>query len=181
VAAKPDGKSRSDRLVFTRPAVERIANVVRLVEGGDRDSAGLTLRKGAVAPDTLGVFFHVCTFTGAWAINAPKVVTFKYQASTPNTVVATNLFFPVPQPSGTVDCAVARDGTAWFLVDVPLETATAVFVSSTSSETVLSGITVSAVLNTSNCAITVSLTQATSSVTLATGTYTSTFVRFKVS
>lgn len=167
-------------IILDESAVARIANTIRIVETGDRREQPLAF--AAIPPaQRQQRTFRIATFTGAWAINASKVVTFKYQTATPNTVVATNLFFPVPQPSGTVDCAVARDGTAWFLVDVPLETATAVFASATSLVSIVSGITVSAVLNTANCNITVSLTQATSSVTLATGTYTSTFVRFKVS
>jgi hypothetical protein len=116
VAAKPDGKNASDRFVFTRPAAERISKVVRLVEGGDRDSAGLTLRKGAVAPDTLGVFFRVCTFTGAWATGALQTVTLKYQTTTPNTVNAVNLFATISAPPSAANCAIAREGTSWFLI-----------------------------------------------------------------
>jgi len=33
--------------------------------------------------------------------------------------VAVNLFFPMPAPAGATDCAIARDGTAWHLIDVP--------------------------------------------------------------
>lgn len=57
--------------------------------------------------------FRICTFTGAWSKGASKTVTFKYQTNTPNTVVATNLFATVP---GSATCAIARDGTAWFLI-----------------------------------------------------------------
>jgi len=60
--------------------------------------------------------FKICTFTGAWAIDALKTVTFKYQTNTPNTVSASNLFAAVPAPSGNGNCAIARDGTAWFLI-----------------------------------------------------------------
>ena len=43
MAQKPDGKpARTERVTFTRPAAERIAKVVREVEAGDRDQAGLT-------------------------------------------------------------------------------------------------------------------------------------------
>lgn len=104
---------------------------------------------------------RIATFTGAWSISALKAVTFKYQTATPNTVNVTNLLFQWPG-GGTYDCAIARDGTAWFLVGVPLETANVSF---------LSGVSVAASLNTSNCAITVTKTETTSSTT---------FVRFKV-
>ena len=62
------------------------------------------------------VVFRVCTFTGAWNTGVSKTVTFKYQTSTPNTVSALNLFANVPAPSGSGDCAVARENTSWFLV-----------------------------------------------------------------
>jgi hypothetical protein len=65
-----------------------------------------------------GRVFRICTFTGAWSIAATKTVTFKYQTATPNTAVATNLFAAVPSPSGggSGDCAIAKEGTAWFLI-----------------------------------------------------------------
>jgi hypothetical protein len=114
VAAKPDGKQRNERITFTRPAAERIAKVVRQVEGGDRDSSGLTFRR--VPPQGEGRVFRIATFTGAWSIGATKAVTFKYQTGTPNTVAATNLFAAVPAPTGDGDCAIAKEGTAWYLI-----------------------------------------------------------------
>ena len=67
--------------------------------------------------------FRVCTFTGAWSVGSLKTVTFKYQTTTPNTVSATNLFLPLPN-NGTRDCAIAKDGTAWFLLQSQMDTAT---------------------------------------------------------
>ncbi len=114
MAQKPDGKAaRTERVTFTRPAAERIAEVVRAVEGGDRDTPGIYFGS---APGAAGAkTFRVCTFTGAWAIDAAKTVTFKNQTTTPNTVSATNLFFDIPD-DGTKNCAVAKDGTAWHLI-----------------------------------------------------------------
>jgi hypothetical protein len=63
--------------------------------------------------------FRICTFTGAWAINATKTVEFRYQTSTPNTAVATNLFAALTGTTSTStirNCGIARDGTAWFLI-----------------------------------------------------------------
>lgn len=60
--------------------------------------------------------FRVCTFTGAWSKNASKTVTFKYQTTTPNTVVATNLFAEIGTASSSRNCAIAKEGTAWFLI-----------------------------------------------------------------
>jgi len=137
-------------------------------------------------PAPAGKVFRICTFTGAWEINAEKEVTFRGVTTTPNTVSAMNLFFPVTSTAtnATTDCAIARDGTAWYLIDVPFETATAVFMSSTATQTVFgtgstsviqfigTGSTqaityvtgVSASLNTASCAI--SVTAATASATL---------------
>lgn len=63
-----------------------------------------------------GSSFRICTFTGSWSKSATKSVTFKYQTTTPNTVAATNLFADISVDCGERDCAIARDGTAWFLI-----------------------------------------------------------------
>jgi hypothetical protein len=151
---------------------------VRAVEGGDRDAGPLTFGNRGVAgnPKT----FRVCTFTGAWSINDTKTVTFKNQTATPNTVAAVNLFFPFPAPASATDCAIAKEGTAWYLIDVPFETATAVFAGATSSTSVMTDVTLSASLNTSACTISIGKTLVTSSVTIVSSTFTSTFLRFKV-
>jgi len=60
--------------------------------------------------------FRVATFAGPWSIAASKTVTLKYQTTTPNTVTAVNLFADVPDPGPGGDCAIARQGTAWFLI-----------------------------------------------------------------
>jgi hypothetical protein len=106
--------------------------VVRDYEAGDRGAE--PLRFGAAAVDSGRKVFRIATFTGEWSINATKTVTFKYQTATPNTAVAVNLFALVPAPSGTADCAIARDGTAWHLIEWFQPTTTAVV-------TVLTGVT----------------------------------------
>lgn len=114
MAQRPDGKSaKPERVSFTRPAAERIAKVVRTVEAGDRDAGPLSF--GYRDSAAIGKLFRICTFTGSWNIDAAKTVTFKYQANTPNTVSATNLFANITS-TDTRDCAVAKDGTAWFLI-----------------------------------------------------------------
>jgi hypothetical protein len=123
VAQKPDGKAaRTERVTFTRPAAERIAKVVRHVEGGDRDTPGIYFGS---APGAGGAkTFRVCTFTGAWSINSSKTVTFKNQTTTPNTVSATNLFLGLPE-NGTRNCGIAKDGTGWYLIQWQMDAATA--------------------------------------------------------
>jgi hypothetical protein len=103
----------ADRVVFLRPDAERIARVVRAVESGNRNET--PLRFGRVVESGKRVF-RVCTFTGAWSINASKTVTFKYQTSTPNTVAALNLFAAIGTASSSRNCAIAKEGTAWFLI-----------------------------------------------------------------
>ena len=133
MAQKPDGKpAKSVAVTFTRPAAERIAHVVRTVERSGRDTKGPVWNPRMEGGG--GVVFHIGTFTGAWAISSVNVVTFKYQTTTPNTASVTNLFFPYPE-NGTKDCAIAKEGTAWFLVDVPFATATMTFIQSAPTAT----------------------------------------------
>jgi len=99
---------------FDAQSAVRIANAVRKVEIGDR--AEKPLEFDTVFPQQQRKTFRVATFSGAWSIGATKTVTFKYQTSTPNTASALNLFAAVPAPTGSGDCAIAREGTAWFLI-----------------------------------------------------------------
>jgi hypothetical protein len=155
MAKKADNKpAATERVTFTSGAADRIAKVVRTVEGGDRDCDPLTF--GARIGGVSGKAFRVCTFTGAWSINATKTVTFKNQTATPNTVAVVNLFYPVTSTAaGSTDCAIAKDGTAWYLIDVPLESA---------STTVITDVTLSASLNTSACTISIGKTLVTASI-----------------
>jgi len=178
MAQRPDGKpSQTERMTFTRPAAERIAKVVRTVEGGDRDAGPLTFgsRLGGVNQKV----FRVATFTGAWSIGSSKTVTYKYATNTPNTAAVNNLFFPITGTTGG-DCGIAKDGTAWFLIDVPLATATAIFAGSTAYTTVMNDVSLSASLNTSACTITIGKTLVTASVVIVQSTFTSTFVKLAV-
>ena len=106
----------TSRITFTRPAADRIANVVRIVEQGSRDEAPLTFGKVDTPPG--GKVFRMCTFTGTWAIDTSKTLTFRGVTATPNTVVAYNVF-AVITTAGTATstpCAIAKDGTAWYLI-----------------------------------------------------------------
>jgi hypothetical protein len=114
MAKKPDGKPAAvDRVSFTRPAAERIGKAVRQVEAGDRDCGPIEWgpRGGAAS----GKVFRICTFTGSWAINTAKTVTFRNVTTTPNTASATNLMCGL-SPTGSCDITIAKDGTAWYLV-----------------------------------------------------------------
>jgi hypothetical protein len=67
-------------------------------------------------PAAAGKTFRICTFTGSWSINGEKVVTFRNQTTTPNTVAAVNLFASIAAGSSSRNCAIAKDGTAWYLI-----------------------------------------------------------------
>jgi len=123
VAKKPDGSSAgTQRVTFTKGAAERIGKVVREVEAGNRDLGPLTF--GPRVGGAGGKTFRVCTFTGSWSINASKTVTFKNQTSTPNTVSAINLFAAVGNTASAIqrDCAIAKDGTSWYLIAAVCDT-----------------------------------------------------------
>jgi hypothetical protein len=97
---------------FTRPAAQRIADAVRKVEGGNRDLGPVELGPRFAASS--GKTFRVCTFTGAWSKNTIKTVTFRNVTATPNTVSASNIFANITATAG--NCAIAKDGTAWYLI-----------------------------------------------------------------
>jgi hypothetical protein len=171
--------SPRDPTQFTLESAERIANVVRSAELSTPEARPLSFAREDFFRNRK--VFRVCTFTGAWSISATKTVTFKNQTATPNTVAAVNLFFPVTSTAtGNTDCAIAKEGTAWYLIDVPFETATAIFVGATASTSVMTDVTLSASLNTSACTISIGKTLVTTSVTIVSSTFTSTFLRFKV-
>lgn len=168
-----------DPTQFTRESAERIANVVRAAELATPSARPLNFER----VDTFknAKLFRVCTYTGAWSIGSSKTVTFKYQTATPNTATVLNLFFPVTSTAaGSRDCAIAKDGTAWYLIDVRLAERTAVFVTSTAATSRLTDVTLSASLNTSACTITIGKTLVTASTILVTGTVTGTYLTMEV-
>lgn len=59
--------------------------------------------------------FHIGTASGAWPKNQSRTVTWKYITTTPNTVFAVNLFASLTS-TATYNVAVAREGTAWYLI-----------------------------------------------------------------
>jgi hypothetical protein len=133
-AKRPDGKAaRTERVTFTRPAADRIAKVVRIVEAGDRGAEGLTFTPRMTGGGKSPVVFRIGTFTGSWQIGDSKTVTFKYQTTTPNTASVDNLFWPLGFTDyGERDCCIGKEGTAWFLVTPKLDAAQ-VFTSVTNS------------------------------------------------
>lgn len=198
MATKPDGKAvRTERVTFTKPAAERIAKVVRTVEQGDRNGSPLVFNAAVASAIGATKLVRVATFTGSWAIGNTNVVTFTYAPTA--TVNAVNLSWPITHNHASPEnCIVGKEGTSWYLVVPVLQTATAVFVTKTAlgtsvseivSLSVLQDISLSAVLDTSNCAITLSKTLVTSSAsfigktattTIITGSATASYLRLRV-
>jgi hypothetical protein len=127
----------ADPVIFDRSSAERIANAVRRVEIGDRTES--PLRFDTVPPSQQRKAFRIATFSGAWAINSTKTVTFKYQTSTPNTASVVNLVCGL-SPSGSCDVSIAKDGTAWFLVQPNLTQQPGYSASGTQVMTIQNGI-----------------------------------------
>lgn len=88
-----------------------------------------------IAPPPLR--FATGQFTGSWSINAEKEIQVYAGIGDPAVVNVTNTFFDFPNATSPVPCAVAKRGSQWFLVNVPIETATAVFIRQTATITYL--------------------------------------------
>lgn len=100
---------------FDIGSAARIGRTVRIVE--DMHPPAKPLVFGPVMQSSRRGGVRMATFPGAWAKNATKTVTLKYQTTTPNTYSAMNIFVDIGTSlSATRNCAIARDGTAWFLI-----------------------------------------------------------------
>lgn len=96
---------------FEIGSAQRIARVVRAVEQEPRRAKPLGF---AAIPDSGNKrVFRMCTFTGAWSKDTAKVVTLRGVTAT---LSAVNLFAAISTAASARDCAVARDGTAWYLI-----------------------------------------------------------------
>ena len=155
---------------FTRESAERIARVVRRVEAGTPQAKPLTF--DLVMPSANRKTFRMATFSGAWARGGGKVVTFRGSTTT---ATATNLLLDVPS-AGTRNCAIAKDGTAWYLVFPQVRTRNVTLATGTANQSVVTDVSVSGSLNTSNCSITINRTLTTAQVSVQTGTYTATII-----
>lgn len=98
-----------DAVQFTRESAERIANVVRAAELTPRGGRALTF--DAIQQSASRKTFRMGTYTGAWPRGTVNVVTL----DNGSTLSASNRFFDLPS-LGVRSCAIAKDGTAWHLV-----------------------------------------------------------------
>jgi hypothetical protein len=131
MAQKPDGKpARTERVTFTKPAAERIAKVVRAVEGGDRDAGPLTFGYRA-APGGGGSPIVLAKFTGssAWIkMSTKQCLLFPTSTNTASTtplymgtfagqtVTAVSMLFSIPGFTGNT--SVTTNGVYVFLTKV---------------------------------------------------------------
>lgn len=153
----------ADRVTFTPRSAQRIADAVLKVEAGDRNNRGIMFNMPPGQEQQKVV--RMCTFTAAWAIGSQQTVTFRNNTTSPNTVTAYNLFWPITEnPQEATDCAIGKDGTAWYLVAVPLATATVVVGISTAAVTCITDVSISATLDTNSCAITIGKTISTENI-----------------
>jgi hypothetical protein len=109
----------TDPTQFTRESARRIAGVVRSAELTPLASRPLNFDRVDFSKSKV---LRIGTFQNAWPAYTENTVTFKNVTSTPNTVTVQNLFFNIDfTPSFSPDCAIAKEGSAWYLVSVPLE------------------------------------------------------------
>lgn len=166
-----------DAVQFTLESAERIADVVRAAELATPQGRPLTF--DARFPERMPKQVRAATFSGSWPINSSKVVTFKYAPTATQTV--TNLSWPITSTAySSENCIVGKEGTSWWLVVPVLQTATAVFITTTAAGSRVTDVTISASLDTSNCTITVGKTLVTASMTLISTTATATYLRLRV-
>jgi hypothetical protein len=113
-ANKPDGKSNTQRVSFTRRDADRIGRVVRTVEAGDKKGNALTFGHRFRPPTSAaGDIFRTARFTSAWSVDSTATVEFTNSTFTPQTATAINLFCGIAGG----DVGVARDvEDVWHLI-----------------------------------------------------------------
>lgn len=128
MAQKPPGKTAgSDRVTFTKASAERIADVVRKVEGGDRDGSPFGNSPRLSQP----VFrLRLGTFTGAWAVGQYKTVTLKDSTSTMSVY---NWCNAASTSTATQHVIFGRVNGTLSVVELPIPTVTAATTSSSTS------------------------------------------------
>jgi hypothetical protein len=103
-----------------RNKLKETFRVVDAMQGGGNGPTSL-LRTTFDNPENPPVF-RIGTFgTAAWSINSSNTVTLTNVGVTGYTVLATNVFGTLPAMGSTMagttrTCAVAKDGTSWYLI-----------------------------------------------------------------
>lgn len=115
-ASKGGGQGAGKSFVsFSRPAAQRIAKAVRVIEAGNRSQPGLTFDHPVPSERKV---FRVCTFTGSWSIGTTTTLTFQNVTTTPNTVSATNQLFTIGDACQTQVAYIGKIKSDWHLLNV---------------------------------------------------------------
>lgn len=104
-----DANKENKLVSFTYGDAQRIADTVRAYESERRPTKGSRLPRSISASASV----RLCSFTGQWSISSEKTVTFR--SDTAVTASAINLVCGL-SPTGACDAVIAKDGTAWYLV-----------------------------------------------------------------
>lgn len=101
MANRPDGKPAGvEKVAFTRPAAERIAKAVRLVEAGNRDADGFGMGYRLQSLAAPKQYVRLCSWTTTWQYNTVQQVTLLGGATA--TATATNFFLGVQEGFGLI-------------------------------------------------------------------------------
>lgn len=138
------GQRPSDRVTFTRKSADRIADAVRTVEAGNRNSEALTF--GFRLQPNLDAF-RIATFagdsSGGWPVGGNQTITFINPIYNNQTATALNYFCSIGGGGGAAKVGVARDiSNVWHLISWPMQEVCGIKLDDISIE-----------LNTANCAI----------------------------
>jgi hypothetical protein len=109
----------ADEYLIGGDLLGRMRSTIRRVEGitDGHGPTRLTPRLETISHGAASKTFRIGTFSGSWNKSEPKEVTFVNVQSTPNTATAINLFATLTNTQGSSRyCAVAREGTAWYLI-----------------------------------------------------------------
>lgn len=109
---KPQINKTEQLVQFRHKDAKRVAAAVRAFETSRRGRNPSMLPRAVVGG---GSAFATARFTGSWAKDTFKTITFL--EDTASTAVASNIFANIPAPSvGSKRCAVAMEGTTWILI-----------------------------------------------------------------
>ena len=105
----------ADERYFIGPGLrDKLRETITRVDGiADRESGGAIPTVHQEMGARGGRAVRIGSFTGSWPIDQQKVVTLR---GTTATLSALNLFSNISVDCGTRECAVAKDGTAWYLI-----------------------------------------------------------------
>ena len=102
---------------------DKLRDVITRVGGMPDQTVGATIpTRLQTMGGPAGASIKAVTFTGSWAIDSPKMVTFQGVTSTPNTVMATNQLFTIGDACTTQVAYIAKVSSpapaTWHLLNV---------------------------------------------------------------